>query len=291
MNRPVPPGSMIGLVVFLLFCSTLLYALAPLAGAMGQPRETAQVTDYLRQDSLELQGIVVREETPLPAPDPRWVPLRTDGQAVAAGAEVASWGDVTIAAPAAGIYLRETDGWEALSPSHLTQLSPSVLDQYLDTPDRSGQWAGKIVTSFAWYFAAAAPEALCAQLEVGQRYRLSLRLPDSSPMDCTLQFLSPPENGRCVAAFRCTTHLQAVLQFRRLTAAIEETKLEGLQVPAPAVREDETGTFVYALSAGRPEQRYVTVLWKNNEYAVLEKDKHTNALQSGDTVLLGPPTD
>lgn len=275
-------------VVYLLFTGLILYLCAPVSRILTVP-ETVAAEEYFRQNTYTLEGIIIRKETTIPYPKFGAVPILEDGQAIAAGAQIAVSGNQFILAPAAGLYLRETDGYEHLTEEMLFEITPLQLERLEQADPAHSPALGKIISGNAWLFAALA-EADCAEsLQKGQSIRLTIQA--DAPMEVTAAVLqiSPAENGRCAVVFRCIDRLQSTAHLRHLTASINSSSIQGLRIPTEAVFTDETGSFVYILSASQAEKRYVTILSEDNDFTIVSQDSSAHALHAGDTIILSAP--
>ena len=274
-------------VVYLLFTGLILYLCAPVIDLLTAPK-TAVAEEYFRQSTYTLEGIIIREETTIPSPNPSAVPIAEDGQAVAAGARIAVCGDQFILAPSAGIYLRETDGFEHLTESILADITPAALDGLLQADPASSSAQGKIISGNKWLFAALAETDCAALLQEGRTARLTI--PSDSPIELTATVLriSPEENGRCAVVFRCIDHLQSTVRLRRLTATMNGSQTQGLRLPTQAVCTDEAGSFVYRYTASKAEKIYVTILSEDNDFTIVSKDSSAHALHAGDRIISSP---
>lgn len=275
-------------VVYLLFTGLILYLCAPVSRILTAP-ETIAAEEYSKQTGYTMEGIIIRKETPIPYPKFGAVPIIADGQAIAAGAQIAVSGDQAILAPSAGIYLRETDGYEHLTEEILSDITAAELEQLEQTVPAHSPALGKIISGNGWLFAALA-EADCAEsLQEGQSIRLTIQADTSIELTAAVLQISPEENDKCSVVFRCIDHLQSTAHLRHLTATINSSSIQGLRIPTEAVHTDETGSFVYILSASQAEKRYVTILSEDNDFTIVSQDSSAHALHAGDRIILSAP--
>lgn len=275
-------------VVCLLFTGLIVYLCAPVTRILTAA-ETAVAEEYFEQSGCTLEGIILREEIVIPRPKARAVPIAEDGQALAAGAQLAVCGDQFILAPAAGIYLRETDGFEHLSPQAPTDITPAALNTLLQTPAAGTPDLGKIIVGSGWLFAASADAQWAEQLQEGSSAVLNVQTETPFSLTATVLHISPAENGRCVVVFRCIDHLRSTAHLRQLSVTLTDTVLQGLRIPTQAVHIDEAGSFVYKHSASRAEKTYVTILSENSDFTVVSRDSSAHALHAGDTIIISAP--
>ena len=111
---------------------------------------------------------------------------------------------------------------------------------------------GRIVSG-GWRFAAKLKNA--GDYHIGQR--LYLTVFDKYPA-----YIEKIDNN--TVTVRCKTGLDAVLEADTLKATLSTAELEGLRVPQRALHSDEGGSFVYVMTADRPERTPVEVIFNKN---------------------------
>lgn len=273
-------------VVCLLFTGLLLYLCAPLIRVMTAPK-TAVAEEYLSQSCYTLQGIIIREETPIPSVEIGAVSVVESGQAVAASAPIAVCGDRSILTPIAGIYLHETDGFEHLTANMLSEITPSELDQLQRSHAADSSCLGKIISGNSWLIAAVIPSDHAAALQEGKPVVLSAYGDDIFALTATVIHISTAENDSCAVVFRCIDYLLQTAHLRHLTFSLPPGRTEGLRIPTQAVQTDEAGSFVYTRSVSGAEKTYVTILSEEDDFCIVSKDSSARALRAGDTILIG----
>lgn len=275
-------------MICLLFAGMLLYLCAPLIRIASAP-QVATVQEYVRQRTHTLRGIIVREETPIPRQAISAVPVAADGQAVAAGSTIAVFGRQSIPAPTAGIYVRETDGYEYLTADMLAEITPTGVDRLLRSDAADTPYLGKIIRGNGWLLAAAADTSCADLLQEGRSLELTVQAEEPFTLTAAVIHISPSENGRCAVVFRCIDRLQHTLHLRHLTVSLSDESMEGLCVPTQTIHTDEAGSFVYTLSASKAEKTYVTILSEENDVTVVSKDSSADTLCAGDTIIVSAP--
>ena len=211
-----------------------------------------------------------------------------------------------ITAPAAGLYSAVVDGYETvLTPESLADLTPSALESV--TADESVQSnVGKLVLGETWYYAAVLTTEEAEELEkAADAGELYLRFAQGVDTDLpvTLESIGPEENGQVVAVLRGELYLSQLTLLREQSAQIIFSSVEGIRVPREAVRlvtettENEDGTVtettvtgVYCVSGREAEFKPVTVLYSNENFALVEADIASNQellrLRPGDEVIV-----
>ena len=274
--------------MILLFSCTLLYIFAGVLQITGDSFPTAIAEEAVQEVVWELDGIIIREESVIPAQGIAAIPTADDGQAVAAGAEIAVGPNGSIPAPCAGIYVRHLDGYEYLTPQIVSDLSPTALDRLQKQPASPN--LGKLITDHSWQLAVTLDDTQAAQLQPDSRVVLTVKEDPTLALPASVIHISTPEQGRCTALFRCTERLDSIVQLRKLTVFLTKERTEGLRIPIGAVHTDEAGSFIYIRCAHRAEKYYVTILSEEADAYIVSKDSSANALRAGDTVILGTPT-
>jgi len=209
-----------------------------------------------------------------------------------------------IYADRAGVYSVRVDGFEHIGPADLGGLGASdLLDLLGRRPYTEHAGAGKLVTSFTWYYAALIPEP--------ERDRLYEMLYGDLPNRITVVFsgaananvpmrvdaLGDLEDGRFVAIFSSITGLVDTLSLRQAEAQIIYNTFTGIRVPSGALHwcepDPETGirpAYVFTLTAGTAEQKYVTVIYEGPDYYLVQPDLVRTAapaaLRDGNSIII-----
>ena len=186
-----------------------------------------------------------------------------------------------LSAEQSGIFFPWVDGYEHLSPGLLNNLTPQALTALLaEEPKAVSGACGRLVTGNSWYYAAWAPET--PALTPGTAVSLSLG-GAGPPVQAAVCSVSDAANGLCAVVLRCSTGMQNFAGLRFATGTVVRERIQGLQLPAAAIRRDEAGTFVY-LSAGLTAQRVdVEILYDNNGSVLVAGD----GLHAGSEILIG----
>ena len=118
---------------------------------------------------------------------------------------------------ASAVYFAGSDGFEYLSPGTLSTMTADELEKLLSSPVKKAS-VPRLVTGFAWYYAALAPETAPIP-EIG-RCRL-LFDGFQNETDAYLVSASAADNGRRVLLFRLTAGGEAYLSLRQTSANID----------------------------------------------------------------------
>lgn len=197
--------------------SVLFLALCAYAGAYVYPKATQKAApDVPRAEvtqTVTLRGVAVRQERVF-----NCAGTAENAQRLCAGSPFGldENGD-GLYSDVSAVYFSQSDGFEYLSPDKLGELTADELEEILSMPVREAS-APRLVTGFAWYFAALVPETTPIP-EIG-RCRL-LFDGFQNETDAYLVSASAADNGRRVLLFRLTAGGEAYLSLRQTSANID----------------------------------------------------------------------
>lgn len=194
-----------------------------------------------------------------------------------------------LTAEQSGIFTTLIDGYEGLSAADLEGLTPAKLEALMKSDaDKPAGAFGKLVTSYQWRFAAVMSEDDAAQLTVGRTATLNFGRYYGADIYARVVSISAPENGSVAVVFLCDTALSDTLAMRCVPANVVFAAYSGIRVPAQAVQTDEkTGdSYVWCVTALQLERKKVTVVYADDDIALLAVDHTANALRSGNTVVV-----
>jgi len=195
----------------------------------------------------------------------------------------------TLTAEQSGVFSTLIDGYEGLSAADLEGLTPSKLETLMETEgDKPAGAYGKLVTSYQWLFAAVMSEDDAARLTEGRTATLNFGRYYGADIYAKVLSISAPEDGSVAVVFRCDTALADTLAMRRVPANVVFAAYSGIRVPAQAVQTDEaTGdSYVWCVTAMQLERKKVTVVYSDDDMALLAVDHTADALRSGNTVVV-----
>ena len=88
--------------------------------------------------------------------------------------------------------------------------------------------------------------------------------------------------------FSCDTALADTLAMRTVSANVVFDAYSGIRVPTEALQTDEDGeqAYVWVITAMQLERKNVSVLYQNEDFAVIARDSSANALREGNTVVV-----
>lgn len=248
-----------------------LIALAAAALVFFIGRENAPETVTAEEKSVEqsvlLDGIILRDETVVTCTDSApYIPRRT-GERVRGGAviavsraqtdayirhlECANGGEpdrnemagLTLA-PCGGVFSSFVDGYEGMGIYAEGEFSPFIPDGAV----------GKIVSG-GWWFVARTDE-----LKAGQSVTLCLA-------DEYAGTVVSIDDGRAV--IRCTMGLEDVIDLRHVTAKLITARARGLKVPSSALHSDADGEYVLVLRAGKAVRCAVETVYDGADFRLV----------------------
>ncbi len=193
--------------------------------------------------------------------------------------------DIKAAAP--GIFTRNADGYEDLTPKSLENLTVSGLSAiFASRQPVASSVFGKLVTDAKWYFAADLDTAHAAMLTVGKTAYLEFPRYYNDRIPVKVESVSPADGGKCAVVFSCERALSDTLSMRRATAEILFSEVSGLRVPLKSVHVDEDGSYVYCLTAQRVEKKYVDILSTEDDCYIVSVGSEANSLRENDTLIV-----
>jgi hypothetical protein len=204
-----------------------------------------------------------------------------------------------LTAPDSGEYYGITDGFETvLNPAALKNLTPESCTALLQRKAApQAEPLGKLVKGFRWYAVALVPPGEAQQLREGAEYKVMF------PQESARAFILRAERirrgsgaqGQALVIFSCDEKDGTIQCLRGAKAEITLETVEGLEVPAAALRFLEKGagqqkrpfTGVYIIRAGKPLLREAEVLYQDSKTAVVAwGGKHEAQAVSGGRVTV-----
>lgn len=194
-----------------------------------------------------------------------------------------------LTAESGGIFSTLIDGYESLSPDVLDNLSPAKLEQLLAYhPEPTAGAYGKLVDNFRWYFAAVMSTEDAENLRVGRTATLNFGRWYGSDIYARVLSISEAEDGNVAIVFTCDTALASTLAMRCVSASVVFEAHTGIRVPTDALQTDpETSeTYVWVITAMVLERKNVSILYQDEDFAVVERGSAADALREGNTVVV-----
>ena len=194
-----------------------------------------------------------------------------------------------VRAPVSGLYSAVVDGYETvLTPDTALTMTPSALaGMQKDAAARSR--VGKLVTGDTWYFAAVVPVDSLGKIRAGDT--VQLRFATATASDLSMQVEAVNVEGQQAAVILSSRLNQSrITLLRQQSADIVWNTVEGIRVPAAAIRVSEEGvTGVYCVVGMNARFKPVEVVYTGGDgYALVRgtSDVEKTRLRSGDTVIV-----
>ncbi|MBM6869865.1 hypothetical protein H7U37_08500 [Pseudoflavonifractor phocaeensis] len=201
-----------------------------------------------------------------------------------------------------GIFSGLVDGWESVvTPDMLSDMSPSRLLALENQQPASVSAVGKLITDDTWYFVCNLTQEAAEGFYTGGKVTVRFSRDWAGEVEMKVERISDPENGQVTLVLSTAYFLSDTTLLRRQTVEIMQESIEGIRVPANAVRvltnettDEETGqttqtyvTGVYALVGTQAEFKPVDILYQDDGYCVVATDTGSKtALRSGDQIIL-----
>lgn len=284
-KRPARFPQLIAAALFLAVCA---YAGAALYSRLWPGQRTVPALPASICQTLSLEGLALRWEQTVTSPEEPAL-LAQAGRRIPAGGSFAVQADGSLlCSQRPAVFFPETDGYEDLSPALLEGMNAQSLRALLSRPPQPAENAcGRLVTGVDWYFAALAE----TDAPPAAGLSCTLRFPQrSGEIPARLMWVSQSRRGTALLIFRLTVSDPDLLSLRRTAAELTLARVEGLAVPAAALREDETGQpYVNILSDSGPCRCPVQILYRDPEQVIAALSRQENALRPGSLILVPAP--
>lgn len=188
-----------------------------------------------------------------------------------------------------GTFSSMLDGYEHISPTSLTRLTPSGLQELMDSQAGISSGAyGKLVTDYRWYFAAVMSAKDAGNLKTGRTATLNFGRFYGSDVYARVVSISAPEGENVAVVFRCDTALADTIGMRQATASVVFEEYSGIRIPSQAIQVDaeEEKTFVWTVTAMQLERKDVNIIYAGDSFVIVSRDADADALREGNTVVV-----
>lgn len=273
-----PPSRFFSALAAILFLALCAWTGSYAYSKTESPR-TAELKFRTITDSAILSGVAVRSEQPVCFD--RSVSLTAeDALRIPAGGQLGTTRDgSTVCSSGSAVFFEACDGYEYLCPEMLEGLTVDSLRSILDDRPQTGDFDGRLVAGYVWYYAALTDHSdrLC---ENGSCRVLFDGF--AQPVDAAIIYLSPESAGKNALLLRLTAGGSEYLSLRHTDAKLVFSEFSGLAAPSGAVITDPEGNnFVYTLTAGLPQRLAVDIIYQDAELSLISAD----ALREGMSVL------
>ncbi len=185
---------------------------------------------------------------------------------------------------------RYVDGFEGtFSIAALEELTPEGLHTLVEsTPTLpKGQTVGKLVYGYEWYLALELSPSVAAGFGVGREYRFTFPENDDATAMLTLEKTVVGE-GSVLAVFRCESHPNDFLFYRKQTVEITVGETEGFYIPETALVSENGIMGVYVFEESTVRFRQAHIIWMGEGYAIakLPGEGSLTELQENDILIV-----
>lgn len=259
--------------VGIIFAAVCAYLGAALFEGGSLP-ETAEAVSMTVTDSAQLKGIAVRTEQ-LVCSVSGFIPAVSDGERVCSGGQLAPG----VYSENSAVFFAGTDGYEYLRADFTGDFGADAVERLLDAAPQSTDACGRTVTENAWYYAAVCD----GEYQLSGKCSLIFDGMKSPVSACVLR--CEAQSGKTALLFRLTAGGE-YLKLRKCGAELVFSRQSGLAVPAEAVMHGDDGDFVYTLSAGVAERKFVDIIYSDGERSLAARSEDADALREGSTVIV-----
>lgn len=211
----------------------------------------------------------------------------------------------TVFADRSGVFSSRVDGFEHLRVDAILADSMEAFETLLVQQAQGAQeQVGKIISGTSWYYIARIPaeeyDALYRRFTNQLPNRLMLHFPgvqrDYIPMRITA--MTDVEEGYFKVVFASNTALTDTLGHRQVEVQIIYQTFSGIRVPRAALHWEEAPeegpqhSYVFTLTMGQAEQKFVRVIYTGQDYYLVLPDTSRTSIESslreGNSIILQP---
>lgn len=137
---------------------------------------------------------------------------------------------------------------------------------------------GKVIDNFECYLACVMDTEKASVAKLGDV--VTLRLPSSSEVDATIQYIVEEEKNR-ILVFRITDNVEELVDCREISIDVIWWNYKGLKVSNLAILEENDISYVERSKAGYVEKIYIKILRQNDTYSIVENYTDEQLIQLG----------
>lgn len=194
-----------------------------------------------------------------------------------------------VTAPAHGVFIRETDGYETvLSTAAVETLTPGGLRALLVSPQDTTLAVGKIVMGGTWYLAVPLTESEAASFAAGNTYAVTADRTGKTASLLLERITAPDTAGEVLLIFRAdaATILGDLSRSQEITVSTDT--VTGIMVPMAALRQKDGAYRVFVEENGIAAVRLVEPILLQDGYCLVAITDKTGYLREGEHVLVTP---
>lgn len=181
------------------------------------------------------------------------------------------------------------DGFESIFTTNaLETLTPNALQALAEsTPTTSeGQTVGKLVYGYEWYLAMEISPSATVGFQIGKNYRFTFPENDDATATLTLEKMVT-DAGKVLAVFRCESHPNDFLFYRKQTVEITVGETDGFYIPETALVTQNGITGVYVFEESTVRFRPTEIIWHGEGYVIAKRpgENSLTKLQENDILI------
>lgn len=193
-----------------------------------------------------------------------------------------------IYAPQPGIFCRQADGLEYLSPETLSTLTADGLNELMQSEGAvTGSEAGKLITGLRWQFAMNVPKEYADLIYEGGE--LTVRFPRwlDSDIVAEVESVGAAQDGYCLVVLSSDRNLAALSSVRVAAAELIFSSVTGIRVPREAAHVDEDGAYVYTLVGIQADRKNIEIIAETEDYYLVVYDAlDSGGLREGNEIMV-----
>ena len=195
-----------------------------------------------------------------------------------------------VKAPVGGLYSAVVDGYETvLTPQAAAAMLPADLER-LNKDAVVSSRVGKLITGDTWYYLFSAPQESLGKMAEGQKVSLRFASSSAEDLEMRVESIRMDENGQAAVLLSSKTKQAQITLLRQQSADIIWNTIEGIRVPAAAIRVDQEGrTGIYCVVGMNARFKPVAVLYTGGDGYTLVRglsDSEKTKLRPGDSVIV-----
>lgn len=183
----------------------------------------------------------------------------------------------SIYSPCAGYFCESSDGYETIfTPDVVDNLTLSSLKKLAEKSPLSTSGKGKVVSGYAWYYAAKVADADAENIKQGDT--VSLRFSQvNRDVSATVQAVRDDEsNDNTLVIFQSEDMNAELVSMREQVATVVIDSYAGLKVPKSAVRMENDEMGVYVLSNSVASYKKIEPLYEGSDFYIVKQNVTDN---------------
>lgn len=178
-----------------------------------------------------------------------------------------------IYSPCAGYFCESTDGYEDIFTTDIVDnLTLSSLEKLSKKKPASTSGKGKVVSGYAWYYAAKVSDTDAKHLKQGDTVQLRFSQVNQD-VSATVQAVRDDEsNDNTLVIFQSEDMNAELVPMREQVATVVVDSYAGLKVPKSAVRMENDEMGVYVLSNSVASYKKIEPLYEGSDFYIVKQN-------------------